>query len=150
MFCLIGEEGGDWTVLGTMCIWLLHFGVWMSLDLFVVSIYDRYAIGTICSCIAAGNASSGIVSTCNCQTGASLDLVYRPPYSGRLLMTPSNATSAIALAGNALKKHGTNPLQYPLHPFSLHTVLAASLHRGNRLPSPSGSVIMRCLTTSLG
>jgi hypothetical protein len=28
-----------------------------------------------------------------------------------ILMTPSNATSAIAFAGNALKKHGTKPLQ---------------------------------------
>jgi hypothetical protein len=34
------------------------------------------------------------------------------------LITPSNATSAIALAGKALRKQGTKPLQYPLHPLS--------------------------------
>lgn len=32
-------------------------------------------------------------------------------YHGNVLITPSNATSAIALAGNALKKHGKKPLQ---------------------------------------
>ena len=72
------------------------------------------------------------------------------PYSGNALITDSNATNAIAFAGNALKKHGTNPLQYPLHPCSLYTALAASLHRGNLRPGPSGSVMMRCLMTSLG
>ena len=65
-------------------------------------------------------------------------------------MTPSKATSAIALAGNALKKHGTKPLQYPLHPLSLHTVFAASLHLGNLRSEPNGSVMIRCLTTSEG
>jgi len=30
---------------------------------------------------------------------------------GKALITPSNATNAIAFAGNALKKHGRNPLQ---------------------------------------
>lgn len=40
-------------------------------------------------------------------------------YSGSALITPSNATNAIALAGKALKKQGKNPLQYPLGPFSL-------------------------------
>lgn len=34
------------------------------------------------------------------------------------LITPSKATSAIAFAGNALKKHGRNPLQYPFNPAS--------------------------------
>lgn len=29
---------------------------------------------------------------------------------GKFLIAPSNATSATAFAGNALKKHGTNPL----------------------------------------
>lgn len=54
-----------------------------------------------------------------------------------------------------LKKHGRKPLQYPLHPFSCHTVFAASLHPWNlRTPpangAPSGSVIIRCFTTSDG
>jgi len=40
-------------------------------------------------------------------------------YSGNVLITASNATSAMAFAGNALKKHGTNPLQYPMAPLSL-------------------------------
>jgi hypothetical protein len=37
--------------------------------------------------------------------------VSEPRHSGKLLITPSNATRAIAFAGKALKKHGTNPLQ---------------------------------------
>lgn len=55
-----------------------------------------------------------------------------------------------ALAGNALKKHGTNPLQYPLTPPSLHTARAASRHLPNFLPSPSSSVMYLFLTTSEG
>lgn len=34
-------------------------------------------------------------------------------------MAASNATSAIAFAGNALRKQGKNPRQYPLAPLSL-------------------------------
>jgi len=71
-------------------------------------------------------------------------------YAGNARMTPSNATKAIAFAGNARRKQGTKPLQYPLHPFSVHTAFAASLHLGNFLPLPSGSVMIRCLTTSDG
>jgi hypothetical protein len=65
-------------------------------------------------------------------------------------MTPSKATKAIAFAGNALKKQGTKPLQYPFHPASRYTALAASLQRGKRRPAPSGSVMTLCFTTSLG
>lgn len=39
-----------------------------------------------------------------------------PCLSPKLLITPSKATSATALAGKALKKQGTNPLQNPLAP----------------------------------
>lgn len=42
----------------------------------------------------------------------------RAPYSGNALITPSNATSAAALAGKARKKHGKKPLQYPRQPAS--------------------------------
>lgn len=73
-----------------------------------------------------------------------------PRYSGNALITDSNATKAIAFAGKALKKHGPNPLQYPLHPCSLYTPLAASLQVRNLLSGPSESVMMRCFTTSLG
>lgn len=74
---------------------------------------------------------------------------------GKVRITPSNATKAIAFAGNALRKHGTNPRQYPLHPRSLHTARAASFQLWNCLcPSlrapPIGSVIRRCFTTSEG
>lgn len=70
-------------------------------------------------------------------------------------MTPSKATRAKAFAGKALKKHGTKPLQKPLGPSLRHISFAASFHLGNRLsPSlsapPSGSVMIRCLTTSDG
>lgn len=70
-------------------------------------------------------------------------------------ITPSNATKAIAFAGNALKKQGTKPLQYPPHPRSRYTATAASFHHRNcRCPSPSappmGSVIRRFFTTSDG
>lgn len=82
---------------------------------------------------------------------------FRPaaPHSGNALITPSNVISAIAFAGNARKKHGANPLQNPRAPSLLQIALAASFHRGNcRSPSPSlppsGSVMMRCLTTSEG
>lgn len=90
-------------------------------------------------------------------------------YYGSALITASKATNATALAGNALKKHGTNPLQirqsaphepfrnttayrqYPFHPFSRYTALAASLHRLNTLsPGSNGSVMILCFTTSLG
>jgi hypothetical protein len=71
-------------------------------------------------------------------------------HPGNPLTTPSNATNATAFAGNALKKHGKNPLQYPLHPFSLYTALAASRHLAYFLPEPRSSVIIRCLTTSDG
>src|SRR5204862_923615 len=76
-------------------------------------------------------------------------------HHGNDLITPSKATSAMAFAGNALRKHGRNPRQYPLHPLSLPTATAASFHRRNRLsPSPSappkGSVMIRCFTTSDG
>jgi hypothetical protein len=67
-------------------------------------------------------------------------------------MTPSNATNATALAGNARKKHGTKPLQYPFHPLSRYTAFAASDHflyfLSGSFPSPS--VIIFCLTTSEG
>lgn len=57
--------------------------------------------------------------------------------SPNALITPSNAISAIALAGNALKKHGTKPLQYPLAPSLLHISFAASFHLRNFCsPSP--------------
>ncbi len=74
---------------------------------------------------------------------------------GSPLMTPSNATSATAFAGNALKKQGTKPLQYPFHPFSAYTALAAVFQFGNLLspsfsPLPRGSVMILCFTTSLG
>ena len=66
------------------------------------------------------------------------------------LITPSNTNSAVAFAGNALRKHGKNPRQYPLHPASLYTALAASLHLGYLRSAPNPSVMMRCLTTSDG
>lgn len=75
---------------------------------------------------------------------------------GKALMIPSNATNAIAFAGNALRKQGTNPRQYALKPPpSLPTATAASFHRLNRcVPSfncpPRGSVMMRCLMISEG
>ena len=76
-------------------------------------------------------------------------------HSGRPLMTPSNAASATAFAGKALRKHGKNPLQKPLGPSLRHISIAASFHLGKRLsPSlrapPSGSVMSRCFTTSDG
>lgn len=76
-------------------------------------------------------------------------------HSGNALITPSNVINAIALAGNARKKHGTNPLQYPRTPSLFQIDLAASFHRRNFLspspsPFPNGSVMMRCLTTSDG
>ncbi len=40
-------------------------------------------------------------------------------HSGMDRMAASNATSAIAFAGNALRKQGKNPRQYPLAPLSL-------------------------------
>lgn len=54
---------------------------------------------------------------------SSLSLFIRPDYlinqaHGSDRITPSNATKAIAFAGNARKKQGTKPLQYPLHPRS--------------------------------
>lgn len=74
---------------------------------------------------------------------------------GNHLITPSKATSAIAFAGNARKKHGKNPLQYPFQPPSRPTAIAASFHRRNRRsPSPwappRGSVMSLFLTTSEG
>ena len=94
-----------------------------------------------------------------------LDLSYRHPLfqSGNDRMTPSKDISATAFAGNARKKHGTKPLQYPLAPSLRQIATAASRHRGNirgasptPLPptlfrlGPSPSVMMRCLTTSEG
>jgi hypothetical protein len=70
-------------------------------------------------------------------------------YAGNARMTPSNATKAIAFAGNARRKQGTKPLS-TLSTHSPSTQLAASLHLGNFLPLPSGSVMIRCLTTSDG
>ena len=46
-------------------------------------------------------------------------------------ITPSKATNAIALAGKARRKHGTNPRQYPRNPLSLYIAAAASRQRGN-------------------
>src|SRR5690625_3455893 len=55
---------------------------------------------------------------------------------GNHLITPSNVNRAIALAGNALRKHGMKPLQKPFMPLSLATAVAASFHRRNfRSPS---------------
>lgn len=70
-------------------------------------------------------------------------------------ITPSNATNAMAFAGNALRKQGTNPRQYPLHPRSRPTATAASFQDRNFLsPSPKtppmGSVMSRCFTKSDG
>lgn len=81
------------------------------------------------------------------------EIAHIYPYSH--LITPSNATNAIAFAGKALKKHGKNPRQYPFIPLSLLMATAASFHVRNFLsPSPSappnGSVIIRCFTTSDG
>lgn len=45
------------------------------------------------------------------RTETSLVLEQHPLSHQSILITPSNATSAIAFAGNALKKHGTKPLQ---------------------------------------
>ena len=80
---------------------------------------------------------------------------YEHTHQGNALITPSNATSATAFAGKALKKQGKKPLQYPFQPLSLYTSFAALFQLGNlRTPSPnppaSGSVIILCLTTSLG
>lgn len=82
--------------------------------------------------------------------GARSDMVY-----GSHRITPSKATNAIAFAGNARRKQGRNPRQYPLQPRSWYTTAAASFHqRKRRSPSPSlppmGSVMRRCLTTSDG
>lgn len=88
-------------------------------------------------------------------------LLYSPSIRGADVgygshrITPSKATNAMAFAGNARRKQGTNPRQYPLQPRSWYTTTAASFHkRKRRSPSPSlppiGSVMRRCLTTSDG
>lgn len=43
---------------------------------------------------------------------------YTYIHHGNVLIIASNANKAIAFAGNALRKHGRNPRQYPLHPLS--------------------------------
>lgn len=49
----------------------------------------------------------------------SLETVYaQATIHGNQRITPSNATNAMAFAGNALRKQGTNPRQYPLQPRS--------------------------------
>ena len=81
--------------------------------------------------------------------------LLRPHRPSNPLITPSNATSATAFAGNALKKQGTKPRQKPRAPSRRQTARAASRQpRKQRSPSPrvppSGSVMTRCLTTSEG
>ena len=71
-------------------------------------------------------------------------------YSGSARITDSKATRAMAFAGKARRKHGKKPLQYPFHPCSRYTAFATSRHRGNFRSGPNGSVIIRCLITSLG
>lgn len=66
-------------------------------------------------------------------------------------ITPSNATSAAAFAGNARRQHGTKPRQNPFMPPSRQIASAASLQRGYlRFPASRSSVMIRCFTTSVG
>ena len=57
-------------------------------------------------------------------------------------MTPSNATNAIAFAGNARRKHGTKPRQY-LSAVNYQHVCVDCNFFGDNLPSPSRVAIHR-------
>ncbi len=101
--------------------WLTQYILLAALELVKIccSWYEVFEIDVV-------ELSGGIIECIRTSDGEKNQCISLQ--SGNPLITPSNATSATALAGNARNIQGPNPLQNPLTPSRLQIALAVSFH----------------------